>query len=236
VSAPSLFLRAVPAPHDWEDARATPAAFVRARIFDAVVRAVAQKGYAATTVADIIAHAHISRRTFYEHFSDKEEGFLLAYEFASRATLREIEEATSRVSAADWRGRLQLGLQTYVGILAEDPPLAQVTLIDILGAGPRALSLREGILEQYTDFYRRLGARACQAGATSPVPDIFLRGLVGAIAEIVQQEIQAGRVQRLPQLVPTLTELALVVLGEGRAPRPDSHHSGPELGTEASAE
>ncbi len=209
----SLFLRAVPPPADWDDARGTPAALVRARIFDAITRAVAEKGYAATTVSDVTARSRISRRTFYENFADKEDCFLLAYESASQATLRSIAAATRGVRADDWRQRLAIALKTYVGILAEDPQLAQVTLIDILGAGPAALVIRERVLEQYTDFYRRLSARACQAGAMAPVPDVFLRGLVGAIAEIVQHELLAGRVRELPDLVPTLEQLTLAVLG-----------------------
>ena len=211
---PSLFLRAVPAPHDWEDARATPAALVRARMFDAITRAVAAKGYAATTVAEITARSRVSRRTFYEHFSDKEDCFLGAYLSASEATLSAVAAATGRHPAEDWRGRLTIALETYVGILAEDPELAQVTLIDILGAGPRALALREQILEQYTDFYRRLAVRASRAGSLAPVPDVFLRGIVGAIAEIVQHELLADRVHGLPDLVPTLVALTLTVLGD----------------------
>jgi AcrR family transcriptional regulator len=214
MAAPSLFLRAVPAPHDWDDARATPAALVRARMFDAITRAVAEKGYAATTVADVAARSRVSRRTFYEHFSDKQECFLGAYESASQATLLEVATATRALSSEDWRGRLGVALKTYVGILADDPELAQVTLIDILGAGPRALALREQILEQYTDFYRRLAARASRDGSLSPVPEVFLRGIVGAIAEIVQHELLANRVEQLPDLVPTLVALALTVLGD----------------------
>jgi AcrR family transcriptional regulator len=213
MSVPSLFLRAVPTPHDWDDARATPEALVRARIFDAIIRAVADKGYAAATVADITARSHISRRTFYEHFADKQECFLLAYEAASRATLREITTATAQVPAADWRRRLTVALETYIGVLAEDPELAQVTLIDILGGGPRALALREQILENYTDFYRRLSVRARQAGSVNPVPNVFLRGIVGAIAEIVQHELMANRARELPSLVPTLVTFTLTLLG-----------------------
>jgi AcrR family transcriptional regulator len=217
MSATSLFLRAVPAPSDWEDARATPVALIRARILDAVTRAVAEKGYAAATVADITARSHLSRRTFYEHFADKEECLLAAYESASRATMREIERATIGIAAEDWRMRLNVALTTYVGILAEDPELAQVTLLDVLGAGPAALRLREQILDQYTDFYRRLAVRACQADGLTPVPDVFLRGLVGAIAEIVQHELLEDRAGTLPALVPTLEQLTLAVLGERHA-------------------
>lgn len=211
---PSVFLRAVPAPHDWDDARATPLALVRARIFDAITRAVAEKGYAATTVADVTGRARISRRTFYEQFSDKEDCFLQAYEAAARATLDEVAAATRRVPPDDWRGRLVVSLETYIGILAEDPELAQVTLIDILGAGPRALALREQILAQYTAFYRRLAARMARPADSALVPEVFLRGLVGAIAEIVQHELLAHRARELPELVPTLVQLALTVLGE----------------------
>jgi len=214
MGATSLFLRAVPAPSDWEGARATPAALIRARIFDAITRAVAEKGYAATTVADITARCRISRRTFYEHFADKETCFLGAYESASMATLESIAQATAPIAATEWQERLRVALETYVGILAEDPELAQVTLIDILGAGPRALVMREDVLERYTDFYRRLSARASHSGAVTPVPDVFLRGLVGAIAEIIQRELLADRARELPQLVPTFVQLTLTVFGD----------------------
>jgi AcrR family transcriptional regulator len=204
----------VPAPHDWEDARGTPLALVRARIFDAIIRAVAEKGYAATTVADVTARSRISRRTFYEQFSDKEDCFLQAYEAASQATLDAVAAATRGIPVAEWHEHLRISLETYVAVLAEDPELAQVTLIDVLGAGPRALALREGILAQYTDFYRRLAARLARTHSLPPVPDVFLRGLVGAIAEVVQQELLAERAPQLPELVPTLVRLALTVLGE----------------------
>jgi AcrR family transcriptional regulator len=215
VSAVSLFLRAVPAPHDWDDARATPTALVRARIFDAITRSVAEKGYAGATVTDITARARISRRTFYEHFADKEECFLLAYETASRATMSEIEQATNDVPVDDWRRRLTVALDTYIGILAEDPQLAQVTLIDVLAAGPRALLVREHVLDNYVDFYRRLSIRARQADSVAPVPSLFLRGIVGATAEIVQHELMADRASELPDLVPTLVTFTLTVLGDG---------------------
>ena len=90
-------------------ARGTPAALVRARIFDAITRAVAEKGYAATTVSDVTARSRISRRTFYENFAGKEDCFLLAYESASQATLRSIAAATRGVrptiSGDGWQSR-----------------------------------------------------------------------------------------------------------------------------------
>jgi hypothetical protein len=71
------------------------------------------------------------------------------------------------------------------------------------------------------------------------VPDVFLRGVVGAIAEIVQQELMAGRVSALPNLVPTLARLALIVLGDrsadalGAPVEPAASHAEGDVSTDA---
>ena len=59
------------------------AASQRTRLLEAVGRAVAEKGYAAATIDDIVRGAGVSKKTFYEHFQDKLECFLAAYETAS---------------------------------------------------------------------------------------------------------------------------------------------------------
>jgi len=65
----------------------------RGRMLDAICQAVAEKGYARTAVADVIERAGVSRETFYEHFADKEECFLAAYELASDTLRSEVAEA-----------------------------------------------------------------------------------------------------------------------------------------------
>src|ERR687883_326916 len=52
----------------------------RERMIDAMADVVAAKGYAATTVGDVVAGAGVSRKTFYEHFRDKEDCFLAAFD------------------------------------------------------------------------------------------------------------------------------------------------------------
>src|SRR3712207_4906070 len=72
----------------------------RARLLEAVGRAVAGKGYAATTIDDIVRGAGVSKKTFYEHFADKEDCFVAAYEAASEELFRHVREA--HASADDW--------------------------------------------------------------------------------------------------------------------------------------
>src|SRR6195256_1200113 len=52
----------------------------RGRMLAAMAEAVAEKGYVGTAVADVIERAGVSRETFYEHFSSKEDCFLAAYD------------------------------------------------------------------------------------------------------------------------------------------------------------
>src|SRR4029453_3157608 len=58
------------------------AASQRTRLLEAAGRAGADTGYAATTIEDIVRGAGVSKKTFYEHFSDKLDCFLAAYEAA----------------------------------------------------------------------------------------------------------------------------------------------------------
>lgn len=172
----------------------------RERMLEAVLEAVAQKGFADMTVADVVSGAGVSRRTFYEHFDDKLDCFLAAYVDRSEAVLREVERA---VVAAPPTDRLRAGLAAYLQGLADNPVAARVLIIDILGAGPRALAMREQMRVRWAESYRGI----------SQDEDV-LRALVGGIAELVQARLLAGEAERLPELVPTLERFVRAVVGD----------------------
>ncbi len=217
----SLFLQSVPAPRDWDQARTTGTSIVRARICQAMAEVVAKQGYAAVTVSDVVRAAHVSRRTFYEQFEDKEDCFVETYRTGCENGIAQVDGALRALEDPDWRTRLWVSLETYVSILAAEPQFAKVLLIDVLGAGPRALEMRERILGVYVEHYRGLRERAHSEDPDLPdVPDQFLRGLVGGIAELVQQALLEsptdGVAERLRSLTPTLVSFATAVLTGGR--------------------
>jgi AcrR family transcriptional regulator len=172
----------------------------RARMLDAVVVAVAERGFAEMTVADVVARAGVSRRTFYEQFDDKLDCFLAAYQSRSDRLLGQIEAA---VAAAHPDQRLRAGLTAYLQGLADEPTFARVLTIDILGAGPRALEVRERVRARFAATYRGL----------SDDEDV-LRGLVGGIAELVQARLLEGDADALPALVPVLERFVKAVAGD----------------------
>src|SRR6476659_5078578 len=85
----------------------------RGRMIEAMAETVAEKGYAATTVADVVARAGVSRKTFYEHFADREECFLAAYDAAVDALFARVAErvATGAPEGDDWQGRVRAGVR-----------------------------------------------------------------------------------------------------------------------------
>ena len=223
-AAPSLFLQSVHVPQGWDDVGETTSSITRARIFDAMARAVSERGYAAVTVSDVVTGARVSRRTFYEHFQDKEHCFLETYRTGSENGIVQIETSLHALEDPNWRTRLSVSLETFLGVLASEPPFARVLLIDVLGAGGRALEMREQVLRSFVEQYRGLRERArAEEPGLPAVPDEFLRGLVGGIAELVQQcllESPAEDVsEQLRALHPTLFAFAASVLTGGRENR-----------------
>jgi AcrR family transcriptional regulator len=207
----SLFFR------DVED---TTVASQRARMLDAIARAVADKGYARVTVGDVVAIAGVSRRTFYEQFKDKEDCFLAAYAAGTDALIKDMVEASLALGPdSHWREVLRVAIDTYVGTLAADPDFARTFLVDVLGAGPAAVELRRRVYEQFVEQYVILARQAArQQPEIGEVPEVYLRALVGGIGELVQQHVLTKGAKTLPELAPVLVQLVTAVIQGAAVP------------------
>jgi AcrR family transcriptional regulator len=182
---------------------------------------VGERGYASVTISDVVKAASVSRRTFYEHFRDKEDCFVETYRTGCENGIAQIDAALRALDEPDWQTRLDVSLETYVAILAAEPHFARVLLTEVLGAGSRALAMRERILSIYVEHYRRLHALARENDPElADIPEGFLRALVGGIAELVQQcmlDSSKDEVsERLRGLTPTLVSFATTVLATRR--------------------
>ena len=212
--ANSPFLYSLRDSRNWDEARTSIA---RARICEAMARVVSERGYGPATIGEVVASARISRRTFYEHFEDKEACFLETYRIGCENGIAQIDDAVRALDQPDWRTRLAVSLETYLAILAAEPHFARVLLIEVLGAGPRALAMREQVLAVYVEHYRGLRELARAEEPDLPaVPDEFLRALVGGIAELVQQCLLGSPPDQIPDrlqgLSGTLVQFAEAVL------------------------
>jgi AcrR family transcriptional regulator len=105
----------------------------RARLFGATIESVARRGYADTTVADVLALAGVSRRAFYELFANKEDCFLATHDsVVTRARRLTIEAWTRELG---WPNRLHAGCKALLDDIAASPKGPRLALVDALGAG-----------------------------------------------------------------------------------------------------
>jgi AcrR family transcriptional regulator len=190
----------------------------RERLLVAMADAVAEKGYGATAVADVIDRAGVSRRTFYEHFTNTEDCFLAAYDAGVNTLLEAIEEAENEATGG-LLARARAGTETYLEALAANPAFARTFFIEVLGAGPEALARREAVHER---FARRIetafAAIARDADIAAPPPYVY-RAAVGAINELVTDTLLREGAQGLPALLGPVLDLELRLLtGRPAAP------------------
>ena len=126
----------------------------RARLLEAMVRAVAEHGYDAATVTDAVRLARVSRGTFYELFESKEACLLAAYRAGYEVLEERIRSAVR--DARDWREELRLGIRAYLQTLEQDPVFARVYLIEARVVWAQ----REAVLDLFASRYARTFAKS----------------------------------------------------------------------------
>jgi AcrR family transcriptional regulator len=182
---------------------AVPATEVRARILAAMATLTAEKGYAAVTTDDLARAARISKRTFYDHFADKERCLLAAYEAAAAQVYEAAERAADADPDAPWRARIDAVLRTYLKALAAKPEMTRVFLVEIQAAGPEALELHLQVDLRYAALLRRL----VREGGEHRLGQPLAIALLGAVNELVLHAVAEGRTQRLPSIMTTVWPL-----------------------------
>jgi AcrR family transcriptional regulator len=153
----------------------------RAKLLDAMIRVVAEKGYEAATVADAVKLARVSRGTFYALFESKEACLADAYRLGLEVLAARVSDAIR--DAVDWREELRLGVRAYLRTLDEEPLFARVYLLEWAPVpAERDAALRR--------FARRYGASFTRAGAT--VPDEALYLLAAGVHDVALAHVRAG--------------------------------------------
>jgi len=187
-----------------------------------IASAVAEKGYVETTIADIVKRAETSRRTFYEHFSDKEQCYIAAYERAVEYILSQMAAA---MPATDrWHELCRATVHQYLAILSVEPEFARAFVVEVGGAGDAALDQRDTVHAQFAGFIQAIHAVAqAQDPKIVPLPDAVFLALVAAINDLVAGYARKGRVVDLLDLENTvILVISATFLGAALAPESEA--------------
>jgi AcrR family transcriptional regulator len=187
----------------------------RERILDAVANLTAAEGFAALNVEGIAEQAAVSLKAFYEHFADKEDAFLVAYEIGHGKGLAFAEQAY--MAESDWRLGVRAGIAALFEFLASEPSFAHIALIDALIATAQTAE-RSNVGVQA--LARMLVPRTDEAPGRAPVVGVTIEAIAGGIFELCLHYALQGRIRELPELTASATYIALApFLGPEEAAR-----------------
>lgn len=172
----------------------------RARLFAAIVALVDEQGYPATSLTQIVKKAGVARHTFYEHFADKEALFLALFDATAETGIRATTDAFD-AEPGPWEEKIRAGLTALLELIALDPALTRVYMVESQSAGPAAIARRNEAMRRFEDMLRK-GREG--APSDSELPDALETILVGGVVWMINKRLisdQEGIGGLLPELL-----------------------------------
>jgi AcrR family transcriptional regulator len=202
----------------------------RIRIHGGMIEAVAERGYPQTSVKLVIGLAGVSRRSFYEQFSGKEECFMATFDLIANRTIKRLTEAY-RTAEGDQRQRLRATLRAWGAELEQNPKAMRLAIAESQAAGAEGLrrlqkttAVCEGLLANALSGRcppAADGESETDSAETLPLP--VTRAIVGGLRRATQMRLLDDDTEDLEPLVGEMVKWSLLfkspALGKLR-PRP----------------
>lgn len=173
----------------------------RARLYGAMIETVAEYGYRETTVAQLVKLAGVSRRAFYEQFSNKEQCFLATYDILAVRAGKLAQDAWTKERG--WANRVHAALKTVLDDCVASPKESQLMLVDSLGVGPgirermgQAAIVQEQMIETAFSF----------APNGVSLPPLVPRAIAGGVRHVVFARLRDGRSEELLHMTDELLD------------------------------
>jgi AcrR family transcriptional regulator len=176
-------------------------AIQRERLIVAMLNAAADLGYLETNVQDVIDRAGVSRPTFYEHFSNKEDCFLAAFDSSAQRLRKKVESAV-RKGGDVWRDRVRYGLEALLRFASREPDTARTMVVEARAASATAVRRRVELMD---DFSRCLHDQAQDLLPEGPTrTDVTASGIVGGVESLLYSRLCKQEYDQLESLLPSL--------------------------------
>jgi AcrR family transcriptional regulator len=165
----------------------------------AMAEAMAERGYVHTTVADVLRRARVSRETFYQQFSSKQNCIIAVYEQSAGMILANLEQEAAAPGTS--LERFDRAIGAYLDALAAEPAFARLFMVEVYSAGAEALERRAEIQQRFTQLMIQV------AGARGPRERFACEMLVAAITTLVTMRLAVNDVGGVKALRAPLTGL-----------------------------
>ncbi len=180
-----------PRTRNQEAPRGVLAAGQRERILTATEQLIAEKGCAGATIEGIVKLAGVSSVTFYEHFRDKEECFVAAFDLAVEEASAELGEAVPADGSRE--ERLRAGLNALLAAVDGEPARARLCFVEAQKGGPRMRARYDEMLDT----------------VATVLDDPLGQAIAGGLAWLLRERLELGGGGSARELLPEVTEVVL---------------------------
>jgi AcrR family transcriptional regulator len=177
----------------------------RERLLAAMIEVVTELGYNALTVQNVLTRAGISRPTFYEQFTDKEDCFLAAFDAAANRMRARVEAAVAEAGPG-WREQLRTGIAELLRFIDDEPAEARTVIVEARASSATGLRRRDELLDRFAACIDNL----VREDLATPPSAIAAAGVVGGIESVLYARIQKGETEDLEALLPSLMYFAVL--------------------------
>ncbi|WP_111508277.1 TetR/AcrR family transcriptional regulator [Mycobacterium kyogaense] len=182
----------------------------RQRLLDGLEASIAEQGYAKTTVAEIVRRARTSRRTFYEHFTSRDECFVALLTEANADQIRQIRAAVD--PAAPWQKQVRQAIEAWIASAEARSALMLSWIRDVPALGPAARGLQRDALDHFIDMVDALSDSAeFRSAGIGPVPRRRIVMLLGGLRELTAITVEEGG--RLSDVTDEAVEASIALVG-----------------------
>jgi AcrR family transcriptional regulator len=163
----------------------------RQRLIDALAQSIEEDGYRHTTVAGIVRRARTSRRTFYEHFADKEACFIALLNDASADAIRQVSAAVDRKAPPE--AQIRQAVTAWIEAADSRPALMLSWIRDSPALGAEARRLQRDLQEGFVVMLQELtDTEELRAAGIDPVSRQMAIVLIGGLRELIAVTVEDG--------------------------------------------
>jgi AcrR family transcriptional regulator len=175
----------------------------RERLFAAMVATVAEKGYEATTVADLVELSGVSRSAFYRYFEDKQECFIAAIEGLVEPALRTMRAAEGGPGDSE-QGKK--GFEELLALIVSQPAAAKMCFVEVYAAGPAGVEVVDRTMDSFEVIVKGMLDRL---PGHEEMPSEIVRAIIGGVQKVIHKRLYRGQEEELIELAPQLWEWVL---------------------------
>jgi AcrR family transcriptional regulator len=185
----------------------------RRRLLDGLATSIGERGYRATTVADIVRHARTSKRTFYDQFPSKEQCFLDLLHADIEKLAEEIQAAVD--PDEDWHRQIRQAVEAYVSHIEAQQAITLSWIRELPSLDAAARYVQRRGLQLLTSLLIDLsGSSGFQQVGLPPLTRPLAVILVGGLRELTAIAVEDG--QNVREIVEPAVDASVALLGHRR--------------------